>query len=493
MNLASQFRRGVAWSVVGNIGNNLVSFAVFALVARLVEPGDIGILAIAMVFIEMGRAFVAAGVPDLIVRQKVWDEGYAMMCFWLNLAAAAISAILVVALFGPAAEASFAPGIMPILAVLVVCFVIDSIRVVPESKLRRSFDYKSLARRGVGANLIAGLIAIALALLGWGVWALVAQRVASSLLTTILTLVVARWLPSGVGSWSGFVPTLGHAAGLVGGSLLKLLSDRLPDLLFGFFLGPAAVGIFRVGARGFDALVQFTITPVGSASLSTYAAANAQVGKLEESLLHSLATACLFTFPVFFGVAAVSTEFVQLVFGPQWSGSAVILAILCLTCPPLVISALLQSALSAQHKTPAIVRLSAANTAATVAVLLIGIPTLGLVGTTAALAVRSYLGLAFNIAITVPGVGVRVRDVLSLVFPPLVGSTLVLVAVSGMQKFVAMPPLAQLLSSAGLGVVLYLAIMLLLFRRFTLRTLSFGEQRFTPAVRGIIARFNFGR
>ncbi|GLQ57945.1 lipopolysaccharide biosynthesis protein [Devosia nitrariae] len=483
----------MVWSVLGNIGNNLVSFVVFALVARLVEPGDIGVLAVAMVFIEMGKVFVYAGVPDLIVRQKVWDEGYAMMCFWLNLAAALISAVLVVVLVGPAVEASFAPGITPILAVLVICFVIDSIRVVPESKLRRSFDYKSLARRGVGANLIAGVLAIALALLGWGVWALVVQRVASSLFTTILTLVAARWLPSGVGSWRGFVPALGHGAGLVGGSMLKLLSDRLPDLLFGFFLGPAAVGIFRVGARGFEALVQFAVHPVRSASLSTYAAANAQTGKLENSLLHSLASASLFTFPVFYGAAAVSTEFVQLVFGPQWSASAVIMATLCLTCPPLVLSALLQSALSAQHKTSAILRLNAANATTTVAVLLIGIPTLGLVGTTAALTGRSYLGMVFNIMVTVPGVGLRMGDVFRAVFPPLVGSTLFLVGVSGMQNFVPMPPLLQLLSSVGLGVVIYLAAMLLLFRRFTLRTLSFGEQPLSAAIRKIFARLNFSR
>jgi O-antigen/teichoic acid export membrane protein len=312
------------------------------------------------------------------------------------------------------------------------------------------------------------------------------------LFTTILTLVAARWLPAGVGSWSGFVPTLGHAAGLVGGQMLKLLSERLPDLLFGLFLGPVAVGIFRVGARGFEALVQFSINPVRSASLSAYAVANSQVGKLEESLLQSLASASLLTFPVFYGAAAVSTEFVQLVFGPQWSGSAVIMAMLCLACPPLVLSALLQSALSAQHKTSTIFRLNAANTATTIAVLLIGIPILGLVGTTAALTVRSYLGMAFNITVTAPGVGVRLGDVASVVLPPLVGGTLLLVAVSSMQQYVSMSPLVQLLSSAGLGVLVYLVIMLLLFRRYTLRTLSFGETRFTLVVRKFIARFNFG-
>lgn len=471
MDLASRFRTGVAWAVLGNLGNNFVSFIVFAIVARYVEPQDIGVVAIAVVFMEMGRVFSNAGVPDLIVRQKVWEDGYAMMCFWLNMAGAVIAAAVVVLLVAPVVAEQFAPGITSILNVLALCFIIDSFRVVPESKLRRSLDYKSLAQRGVSANLIAGLVAIVLALQGWGVWALVVQRLAGSLLTTLFTLVAARWVPSGKGTFVDVVPTLGHAVGLVGAGMMKLLSDRLPDLLFAVFLGPIAVGIFKVGARGYEALVQSTIVPMRSVSLSGYAASS-RVGSMEKSLLRSLASASLVLCPMFFGAAAISSEFVQIAFGPRWGQSSAIMAILCLAGPSMLLSSLLQAAMSAKKKTQVIFNLSATNTITTLIVLVVCAPTIGLVGTTIALTVRSYLGMAYNVAVVAPTVGVRVSEIVKAVLPPLAGSVALLAAVLGMQHYMTMAPLQQLLTSLVLGAAVYFLMMLLFFRGHTLTTLG---------------------
>jgi O-antigen/teichoic acid export membrane protein len=490
MSLASKFRKGVAWSVIGNIGNNLVSFLVFAIVARLVEPQEIGIIAFAMVFIELGRVFIGAGVPDLIIRQKEWDDAYAMLCFWLNFAGAVFSALVVVFVVSPLASAYFAEGVSSVLDVLAICFILDSVRVVPESKLRRSMNYKSLARRGVSANFLAGAVAIVLALQGWGIWALVVQRLLSSLLTTVFTLYVARWVPHGraVGDLGA---TLSHSAGLIGAALMRILADRLPDLLFATFLGPAAVGIYRVGARGFEALVQFAINPVQSASLGAYAA-NSHQGTLEQSFLRSLAIASLIIFPIFFGAAAVSDEFVELVFGPQWSNSAILMAVLCFSCPALLLGGLLQTALSAQHKTAVIFRLNLIKTVTTLLVLLIGTPTIGLLWTTVALTVRSYLEMLLMAVWIAPGVGVKIADIGKGVFPPLIGSTIVFVAVVFMQERVFTLPILLLGLSAAVGAVIYLLVMLTVFRSFTFWSLGLGNVGLVAAAKRLLKRSNLG-
>ncbi len=481
MNLELRFRSGVIWSVVGNIGNNIVSFVVFAIVAQLVEPQEIGVLAIAMVFVEMGKVFVYAGVPDLIVRQRVWDDGFALMCFWMNIAVALFCVLLIVVFIGPVAEKFYTAGISTILGTLALCFVFDALRVVPESKLRRDLNYKSLARRGIAANLIAGLVAIALALQGWGVWALVAQRLLSSLLTTIFTLFTARWIPVGLGSWIGFIPALGHGGGLVGAAMLKLLSDRLPDLLLGVLLGPVAVGIYRVGARGFEALVQFLVQPVRSASLAAYAA-NSHMGTLNQALLRSLASASLYTFPIFFGACALSSDFVHLVFGERWSDSSYVMAALCLAGPPLILSALFQSGLSAQQKTSTIFRLNAANVVSTLLVLVAGIPFLGLVGTTLALTARSYLGMVFNISIVGRDIGIRAGDLVQAMIPPLVASAFMLCAVAGVQHLTELPQGWRLLILPGIGVVCYVLTMSTLFKSYTFTTLKLNTRTPAPSI-----------
>jgi O-antigen/teichoic acid export membrane protein len=473
MSYAEKFRRGVAWSSVGSAGNNLISFLVFALVVRAVEPSVIGVMAVALVFVDMGKIFVYAGVPDLIVRQKVWSDGYAMMCFWLNLVMAALSAALVIGVVGPLAETYFAPGTLVVLVVLSSCFIIDGIRVVPESILRRDLDYKSLARRGVSANLVSGILGVTMALTGWGIWALVVQRISSSLLTTIFTIASVRWVPTTWGRFEGLWAAIGHSVGLVGAALLKLLSERLPDLMLGLLLGPLAVAVFRVGSRGFDALAQLTVVPVRSASLSAYAQ-QAHVGRLGDSVINSLAIVSMLTFPLFFGAASVARPFVVLVFGEQWRSSAVIMQILCMASPPLLLGAMLQSALSANHDTKLIFGLNAVSAATTFVVLLITVPLYGLVGATVALAIRSYLGMFFNILVTSPVVGMRPWPVIVVLLPALAGSAVMLTSVLALDRF-ALGPYPEIVAigmSVLFGMLLYLLIMLTIFREHTMQFLG---------------------
>lgn len=470
MSYAGKFRRGVAWSTLGSVGNNLVSFLVFALVVRVVEPRVIGVMAVALIFVEMGKIFVYAGVPDLIVRQKVWSDGFAMMCFWLNLAAAAITALLVVGIVGPLVDIYFAQGTVLVLAVLSSCFIIDSVRVVPEARLRRDLDFKTLARRGVGANVLSGILGVAMALTGWGIWALVAQRICSSLLTTVFTLVAARWVPTTWGSVEGLWSVIGHSVGLVGAALLKLLSERLPDLMLGLALGPVPVAVFRVGSRGFDALVQLTINPVRSTSLSAYAQ-RAHTGRLGESVINSLAVISMLTFPLFFGAASVARPFVVLIFGEQWRSSAVIMQVLCMASPPLLLGAMLQSALSANHDTKLIFGLNAVAAATTFVTLLVCVPLFGLVGATVALAIRSYLGMIFNIAVTSPVIGMRPWPVIVVLLPALAGSAVTLTSVLALDRYTlsGYPEIIALGISVAFGAVLYLLIMVVIFRDHTMQ------------------------
>lgn len=468
MSYAEKFRRGVAWSTLGSAGNNLISFLVFALVVRVVEPKVIGVMAVALIFVDMGKIFVYAGVPDLIVRQKVWSDGFAMMCFWLNLAAATFSALFVIGAIGPLIEVYFAQGTMTVLAVLSSCFIIDSIRVVPEARLRRELDYKTLARRGVSANVLSGILGVAMALMGWGVWALVAQRISSSLLTTIFTLIAARWVPTTWGTLDGWQGVIGHSVGLVGAALLKLLSERLPDLMLGLLLGPVPVAAFRVGSRGFDALVQLTINPVRSASLSAYAQ-RAHAGRLGESVINSLAIVSMLTFPLFFGAASVARSFVVLIFGEEWRSSAVIMQILCAASPPLLLGAMLQSALSANHDTKLIFGLNAVSAATTFVTLLVAVPLFGLVGAATALAIRSYLGMIFNIGVTSPVIGIRRWPVIVVLLPALAGSAVMLTSVMALDRYAlsGYPEIISLGISVPFGAVLYLLIMTVIFREHT--------------------------
>ncbi|KFC62682.1 Polysaccharide biosynthesis protein [Devosia sp. LC5] len=473
-----RFVTSVAWSMLGNAANNLVGFAVFAVIVRLVDPTAIGVLAFAVVFVDMGKIFVSAGVPDLIVRQKEWSDDYANMCFWLNMLVGALSALVVVFIVGPLADANFAAGTTPILAVLASCFLIDAARVVPESRLRREFNFRALARRGLIANVLSGVLGIGMALTGWGIWALVAQRVSSSLLTTLFTLAAAGWFPRLKVSFEGAGAAAAHGFGLAGAALLRLLTARLPDLMLGLFLGPVSVAMYRVGARGFEALFQLAVHPVGSVSLSSFARKEHE-GTLGRAYLSTLRALSVLIFPLFLGAAALSGQFVALIFGPNWDESAVVMAILCAAAPAAMASALLHAALSAAHNTKLIFFLFAVSAGSTLLVLLVSVPFFGLVWSAAALAARTYLGIVFSTILAAKSIGVTPPQALRAALPSLVSSWVMLGALLALATVLHNQHiLVQIPLLVAAGIVVYAFMMGVIFRRSTVAALSGASEIF---------------
>lgn len=473
-----RFVTSVAWSMLGNAANNLIGFAVFAVIVRLVELAAIGVLAFAVVFVDMGKIFVSAGVPDLIVRQKEWSDDYANMCFWLNMIVGALSALVVVFIVGPLADANFAAGTTPILAVLASCFLIDAARVVPESRLRREFNYRALARRGLIANVLSGFLGIGMAFAGWGIWALVAQRVSSSLLTTVFTLAAAGWSPRLRVSLKGAGGAAAHGMGLAGAALLKLLTARLPDLMLGLFLGPVPVAIYRVGARGFEALFQLAVNPIGSVSLSSFAQKEHE-GVLGKAYLSTLRALGILIFPLFLGAAALAGHFVALIFGPNWDESALVMGILCAAAPAAMVSTLLHAALSAARNTKLIFPLNVVSASSTLLVLLVTVPLYGLVWSAAALAIRSYLGILFSTILAAKSIRITPMQALQAALPSLLSSWIMLgtllalaTTLHGQHMLVQIPLLV------AAGILVYAFMMGVIFRRSTIAALSGASEIF---------------
>ena len=88
MSLKKNFLSGSFWVIVGRGSSNLVSFLIFALLARYLGPADFGLVAFAAVFIDLTRSLALAGVPQALVQRTGWDQKVASTAFWLNMACA---------------------------------------------------------------------------------------------------------------------------------------------------------------------------------------------------------------------------------------------------------------------------------------------------------------------------------------------------------------------------------------------------------------------
>lgn len=489
MSIKRKFAVSLFWAIAGNGANNIISFVIFSILARVVEPGQLGVVAFAMVFIELGRFVVQGGFAALLVQRPEWDEMTASTCFWTNIGVAAILAAIVSVVAGPVLDTYFSAGTGSVLTVLSACYLIDASRAIHEAWLRRHFKFRNLALRATVANLVAGVIGVSLAVSGFGIWALVAHRLSSSLMTSILTWVLAGWNPRFSWSLPVYKSIVLDGLRLVFAGLFEILNKRTSDLIIGSLLGPVAIATFRVGNRGFDALIQLAIIPLRSAALSAFSRVEGGAAGIGEAYLKASKFCALVATPIFLGSAVISDEFVTLVFGPRWATSAQVMAALSLAVLPSIIEYLLAPALTGAGKPDAVLRLHVAIFVGTIAACLFGVQ-FGLVAVAIAIAVRAHITLLYDLHLLKTVLHLSGRKILMTIFPAFMSGILMAAAGLVMARFffASLRPEVSLICKIAVCMVIYPALLLLFWRRYTLSAVSEVSQMF-PGIAARIRKF----
>lgn len=347
MNLKRQLSNSTAWMSLAASGMSIVSFLVFIVISRLLSPAEIGLAVFAILVVELGKIIINGGLSQAIVQRSEWDQDYASTCFTLNLISGAIFTALVWFVGVPLTRAFYTPDAVPVLQVLCVIFLIEAIKIVHEGKLRREFQFKLIAVRTVAASIASGVVGVALAFQGYGVWALVAQQITGQLLVSVITLYSAHWWPTLTVKIALARQALGFSAPLMISQLVNALATTLMEFMVGVILGPIQLAIYRIGGRALFILQDIIVRPFEQTSLP----ALARMTNKSERALATLRIMRLSNFiivPVFFGVSAVASDFITLVFGEKWQQSGELMCLLALGSAPLLIRFQINAALIAQ-------------------------------------------------------------------------------------------------------------------------------------------------
>jgi PST family polysaccharide transporter len=323
-----QFARSSAWYLFGQGTSNLASFIIFAVLARLLGPADFGLVAFAAIFVELTRSLAMAGLPTALIRQKSWNEEAASTAFWGNLGFSAILALLLSGgsiFFDDGSYQNFPLVISCLSATLIV----DAMRATQEAKLEREFGFRMLAIRTALATIGAGILGVALAFAGFGIWALVSSRIANSVFQTLLVWRAVPWVPKFAFNRRLFGEMLGFGIHIGAAQLFGQVARRVPALVGGLFIGPAAVAFFQVAFRIVGIIGEVIVAPMqrtAIAALSRLADSEAQV----YAYRRVTRLVSLLAFPAYFGTAVLSKDLILLMFGESWLPSGQVLGVLAL-------------------------------------------------------------------------------------------------------------------------------------------------------------------
>jgi PST family polysaccharide transporter len=473
------------WSIVGAGSTMMSSFIVFALMARLLTPIDFGLVAFASVFIDITRRLVFGGLPDALIQRKEWDETAAATVFWMNLFASIVLAGLLAALATPLGAGYDSAALAGVLAALSLSLVIDALRGVHEARLRRDFGYKVLAIRMVVANVVGGVAGIAMAFVGFGVWALVAQRLVASLSQTLTVWYTVPWIPKLVFSRAECAKMLRFGLNLMGAGLIGQLSIRVPDFVLGVFLGPVALGLFRVASRSLYFLMQITVMPIQTTAYSAFSRLPDAPAVGRAYLRMTRATAFV-AFPVFVGAAAVAPDFVVVCFGSQWQASGAIMAVLALAIAPVTLVHFAQPALAALGRTQ-LVLMSSVATFLMNAIAALATVSFGVVAVAAGQTARAHVSAPFALHMLRKGLGLTILRSLRSIMEPAAASALMAAVVVATRLSILedVSPVVRLVICVILGAALYAGLLLAFARPYVVEIMLELLPTLPPAARRV--------
>jgi len=165
------------------------------ILARILSPKDFGLIGMLTVFITLSQILINGGFNEALIQKKTTDNEDYSSIFYINLV---ISLLLYLILFFAApliAEFYHQPQLILLTRVLSLVFVFNSVAFVPRARITKELKFKILTIIQVPATVISAIIAIAMALLGFGVWSIVALQVVMRLVYAIHIWIYSKWVP----------------------------------------------------------------------------------------------------------------------------------------------------------------------------------------------------------------------------------------------------------------------------------------------------------
>ena len=210
MSLAHKTISGVIWNFAEQVGRQGIGLVITLLLARLLTPADFGLVAMMAVFLAIGMSLMDSGFKQALIRKETADQVDCNTAFFANLALGLISYMLLFLAAPIIAQFYNEPRLVWLVRAASVAILINAFKVVQSAMLSRDLNFKAQLQASIPAGLISGGIAVVLASVGYGVWALVAQMLVAAFLNMVLLWKLQGWRPTlavsreSLGSMYGF-------------------------------------------------------------------------------------------------------------------------------------------------------------------------------------------------------------------------------------------------------------------------------------------------
>jgi lipopolysaccharide exporter len=326
--LSKAIRSGALVTYSGFFAGKLIAFATMVILARLLAPGDFGLVAIGFLVLAVNEALTEAGAGAAIVWRRGNMDLTAAVALTLSLASGAVMAVVVYLAAPLLADFFSAPDSVAVIRAFAFCILLSSPSAVFSGILQRRMEFTRRIIPEVARALTKGVVGIPMALAGFGVWSLVFSHIASIAVGLVLALWLSGWRPRLSLERSETRAILPYALQIAAIGLLGVAIRKLDVVIVGHRFDTEMLGYYTM-AFSLIELVVLGICWSGSQALFPALSQNVDdPARLRQVFGRGLAGLLAVTVPIAIGLALVAEPFILTVFGQKWAPAIPLMQIL---------------------------------------------------------------------------------------------------------------------------------------------------------------------
>lgn len=331
-NISSRSTKALFWGAGGAVGKVAGQLLVQITLARILDPVAFGQYAAVLAVFGLGFVLADGGFGSALVQKKELRSADVSLALGWSLMFASMMALLIIVSAPFLAHQFGDASLEPMFRVCAILIPFQIVSNLSSSLLRRELHMRGIQIIQLISYIVCfGGVATALALMGWGVWSLVAGFAAQTIFSLVATYSISRHT---------LRPHLRGDRALIHFGFKSLATeltswsmDNLDRFLVGKFWGLNALGLYSVAFNLAKAPSGLLVSAAQSIAFASAARLHGNQAAVRKGFLVVLSTIALATLPLFTLVAFESATVLRIVYGAKWVMAAPYMVALAFTIP----------------------------------------------------------------------------------------------------------------------------------------------------------------
>ncbi len=330
MSLKRHALSGIRWTSISSLIVVIVQLVQLSILAHYLEPSEFGLMAIVWMIIGFSSLFLDLGISASIIHKQDITHIQLSSLYWLNIASGLFLFIIIYSLAPIIANFYNEIELIPIIRFLATSFIISSIGSQYGLLLQKALKFNLIAKISITSVIVSFMVAVSLAIKGYGVYALVYSSLVSAVVVTSMNIYIGikEHRPSFVFQYHEITSMISFGMFQMGEKSINYFNSQFDVILIGKLLGVEALGIYSV-AKNLSVKPFMVINPIiTKVTFPIMSKIQNDLGRLKAVFLKTINYLASINFPIYILIILLAEPIVLFLFGEKWRDAILILQIL---------------------------------------------------------------------------------------------------------------------------------------------------------------------